>query len=104
LSDSAVSRTAAGVSSPGRDPDYAAVGDQRGQVLGAEPVQARVQPVIRRERRLGLQPHQVLDDLHDPRGRIRRPGRQGLALEQQLAGQERAVDRTQAQYLRRSHQ
>ena len=32
------------------------------------------------------------------------PGGQDLALEQQLAGQERAVDRTQAQYLRRSHQ
>jgi hypothetical protein len=46
----------------------------------------------------------MLDGLHDPRGPIRRPGRQGLALEQQLAGQERAVDRTQAQYLRRSHQ
>jgi hypothetical protein len=87
-----------------RDPDHAAVGDQRGQVLGAEPVEAGVQPVVRRERRLRLQPHQVLDGLHDPRGPIRRPGRQGLALEQQLAGQERAVDRTQAQYLCRSHQ
>ena len=35
---------------------------------------------------------------------VRLRGRQGLALEQQLAGQERAVDRSQAQYLRRSHQ
>jgi hypothetical protein len=46
----------------------------------------------------------VLDDLHHPRGPIRLPGGQHLALEEQLAGQERAVDRTQAQYLRRSHQ
>jgi hypothetical protein len=35
---------------------------------------------------------------------IRPLRRQGLALEQQLTGQKRAVDRTQAQYLRRSHQ
>jgi len=47
----------------------------------------------------------VIDGLHHLRGPPGPGGGQDLALEQQLAGEQRAVDRTHAQYyLRRSHQ
>ncbi len=82
-----------------RDPDHAAVGDQRGQVIGAEPVQPGVQAVVGRERRLGLQPDQVLDGVHHLRGPVRFGRGQDLAVEQQLAGEQGAVDGAQAQHL-----
>ena len=87
-----------------RDPDHAPVGDQRGQVLGAEAVQPGVQAVVGREGRLGLQPDQVLDGACHLRGPLGAGLGQPRAVEEQLTGQQRAVDRAAAQHLRPWHQ
>jgi hypothetical protein len=81
-----------------RDPHHAAVGDQRGQVLGEEAVEPGVQPEVGRERRLSLQPDQVLDGLHHLGGPRGPGGGQPGTVKQQLAGQQRAVDRAQGQH------
>jgi hypothetical protein len=52
-----------------RDPDHVPAGEQCREVIGNEPVEPRVQAVVGGERRLGLQPDEVLDGLHH----LRRP-------------------------------
>jgi hypothetical protein len=83
-----------------RDADYLSAGDQLGQVGGLEPLQPRPEAVIRRERRLRLQPDQVLHHPdHVPGAVCVRTVRERLAHQQALPGQERPVKRPRAQHV-----
>jgi hypothetical protein len=85
-----------------RDAGHSPAQDQLGQVIGAEPVQPRPKAVVGRERRLGLQPDQVLDRLDYPfgaRGAVSLSGGQRHRAEQQLPVEQRAVQRLQAQHV-----
>ena len=66
--------------------------DQPGQLRWLQPLEARPQADVGRDRHLRLQPHQVLD-------RCRRG--HGAPLQQQLAGQQRAVELPLAEYFLR---
>jgi hypothetical protein len=46
-------------------PEGAALGDEQTQLLGIEPLEARPQGDIRISGLLGLEPHEMLDDVGD---------------------------------------
>jgi hypothetical protein len=70
------------------DPDGLAVGQQAAQLVRVEAGDARLQAEVGRERGLGLQAEEVLDDA----GHVARH-----ALQQQLPGEQRAVELTPAE-------
>jgi hypothetical protein len=80
--------------------NHASVGKQRRQVVGPEPAQPRPQAVIGRERRLGLQPDQVLDGPDHGGPPVVRVAGQVGAVEQSLAAKQGPVERPHAQYPR----
>jgi hypothetical protein len=67
-----------------------AVDEQPAQLVRIEALEARPQAVVGRHRRLRLEPEQVLESIRD---------RQLDAMQQELALEQRAVERTRAEQL-----
>ena len=80
------------------DPDHLPADQQLGQIARLEPGQPGPQPVVRRERRLGLQPGQVLDRRDHGIGPARTHGQRGR-LEQHLPGEQGPVQGPQIQHI-----